>query len=1113
MIRGGDRTVLSASDLINYLGCRHSAFLDLHNIGKEPPEPDDGNAGLLAKKGDEHELRCLAAFRTEDKQVAIIDKRGTIDQRLVETRAAMQAGAEVIYQGALSDHGWLGFSDFLTRVPMQTRLGDFGYEVSDAKLSRSAKPKHVVQLCVYARLLERAQGSLPQRVTLLLGDGTKPDFAPADFLYYSDLARERLRAFVTAPPAASAPEPCAHCSVCRWRAKCEAEWETTDHLSLTANITRNQITKLRSAGIDSVRALSLAPGKIPNLQPETLAKLKQQARLQTFRRDTGQNRYEILPTQPGKGFARLPRPNPGDLFFDMEGDPLLDGGLEYLFGFALRDGGSIAYRSFWGHSRAQEKTAFEHAVDFITARLGQFPAAHIYHYAAYEENALKKLSVLHGTRENEIDNLLRNHKLVDLFRVVREGIRVSEPSYSIKNLEHFYLPPREGAIRGGGESVVIYEQWREWQEPKLLRDIENYNRTDCLSTLRLCDWLLTLRPADTEWYDPGREKPGDEAPEQRQEAEQRRQQMADALLRGAPEGERDFRELVSQLLEFHRREAKPQYWAMFHRQEMTDEELLEDAESIGCVEPDRSRRPEPVARSAIRHFTFPAQDYKLREGGTPLIASTRQPAGEIVALDDARRSVSLKISNANAPDYGARFSLIPGHPYDTRIIRAAVYRYAADVVACGHKFRAITSFLKREPPAVTGVTRGAPVISGETTTDAAVKAIAGLRDSCLLVQGPPGAGKTWTASHAIAALLKANKRVGISSNSHKAINKLLEGVVNCATEQKLRFRGVRKISDGDHAFDSEFIENTKSAQAASAAAYQLVAGTAWQFAREDMAPLDCLFIDEAGQVSLANVIASGTSARNLVLIGDQMQLAQPTQGVHPGRSGLSALEYALQDHATMPPPLGIFLGTSWRMHPDVCRFISDAFYESRLHAAADTKNQRLVLATDADPALKPTGLSFLEVAHRDCSQSCPQEAERLGVAYASLLKQSWIDRHGKQHRITKEDILVVSPYNMQVDLLCRTLPDGARIGTVDKFQGQEAAVVLISMATSSHEDLPRNIEFLYSRNRLNVAISRARCFAVIFASPRLLETPCNTIAQMQLVNALCHAWTYAREEK
>lgn len=1112
MIRDSDGVVLSASDLVNYLGCRHATFLDMRNLGKPPPETaPDPNAELIQKKGFEHEHNCLGKFKAADKQIEIIDPKGTLDQRLSQTRAAMQNGAEVIYQGVLASDGWLGISDFLTRVPGETRFGAYGYEVADAKLSRSARPKYLVQLCVYARLLQQEQGVLPGRVQLLLGDGSEPCFAPTDFLYYSDLAQQRIRSFVATPPAESSPEPCGHCAVCHWHEQCSAEWDAKDHLSLVANITRQQIAKLRAAGIDTLCALAGAPMRVRDMQPETLAKLKQQARLQNLKRKTGQNRCELLAPIPGKGFARLPKPDRGDLFFDMEGDPLIDGGLEYLFGFAFTQNQQQLYRAFWGHSRQEEKRAFEQAVDFITAQLARHPAAHIYHFAAYEEAALKRLSVLHGTREVQIDNLLRAHSLVDLYKVVREGIRVSEPGYSIKNLECFYMPPRDGDIAGGGESIVVYEQWRETQETKLLQDIEDYNRTDCVSTLKLRDWLLTLRPQSTPWFEPERELLGEEKQAERSAAEERLRQTTDALLRDAPEPEREYRELVSQLLEFHRREAKPQYWAMFHRQDLTDEELVEDPESIGCLTRDPKRRPVPDKDSLIHTFRFPAQDYKLREGSTPVIAADFRYAGKIVDIDEDQNRLQLRIGK-NQPEFPNRFSLIPGGPLDTRVIRDAIYRYANNVIAGGNRYPAVTGFLKKDFPRIAGVNPGAAVTTGEMTSDTSVAAICGLQDSYLLVQGPPGAGKTWLASHAIVELLKQKRRIGVSSNSHKAINKLLEEVVKLATKQKLSFRGVKKISETDHAFECGFIENVTEPQKASSGPYQLVAGTAWLFARPDMAPLDYLFIDEAGQVSLANVVACGTAARNLVLIGDQMQLAQPTQGVHPGRSGLSALEFALETHATMPPYLGVFLEQTRRMHPDVCRFISDAFYESRLHPAPENRRQTLVLQRNCDAALKPTGLGFVEVRHRDCSQSSELEAERLSAAYDSLLKQRWIDSARKKSGLTRNDILVVSPYNMQVDRLRQMLPDGARIGTVDKFQGQEAAVVLISMATSSHEDLPRNIEFLYSRNRLNVAISRARCLAVIFASPLLPETPCSTIEQMRLVNALCWAYAYAARD-
>ncbi|MGH8045124.1 MAG: DEAD/DEAH box helicase, partial [Stenotrophomonas sp.] len=268
-----------------------------------------------------------------------------------------------------------------------------------------------------------------------------------------------------------------------------------------------------------------------------------------------------------------------------------------------------------------------------------------------------------------------------------------------------------------------------------------------------------------------------------------------------------------------------------------------------------------------------------------------------------------------------------------------------------------------------------------------------------------------------------------------------------------------------------------------------------------------------GQVSLANVLAMGTSARNVVLVGYQMQLSQPIKGTHPGGSGRSALEHLLEGHATVPPDQGVFLPITRRMHPDLCRFVSDAVYEGRLEAEATTAVQRIEVDEALDPeALAPHGLRFVDVHHAGRTQRAPEEARRLVTSYRALLGSHWTDRHGVRHRIGTDDILVVSPYNMQVELLKRTLPEGARVGTVDKFQGQEAPVVLVSMATSSGDDLPRNIEFLYSRNRMNVAISRARCLAVVYANPRLLEIPCRTIAQMELVDGLCWAREFAVDQ-
>jgi uncharacterized protein len=262
---------------------------------------------------------------------------------------------------------------------------------------------------------------------------------------------------------------------------------------------------------------------------------------------------------------------------------------------------------------------------------------------------------------------------------------------------------------------------------------------------------------------------------------------------------------------------------------------------------------------------------------------------------------------------------------------------------------------------------------------------------------------------------------------------------------------------------------------------------------------DYLVIDEAGQVSLADAIAMSPCARNLVLLGDPQQLPHVTQGIHPGGAGASVLEHLLEDHATVPPDRGLFLDETWRMHEDVCLFISHLAYDRRLRSQADCSRQRI-----DSVGLSGTGLRYVPVEHRGNSQQSPEEVDVIAGEVRRLLETGiFTDRTGARRELTPADILVVAPYNMQVRELLTALPAGVEAGTVDKFQGREAPVVFFSMTTSSGEEIPRGLEFLFSRNRLNVAISRAKALAVLVCSPRLLETRCRTVEQMRLVNGLC----------
>lgn len=1112
----------SASDLVNYLECGHLTTLDLINLETPLPRAEDSDENkLIQAKGFAHEAEFLASLeKTHGRVINIAAIEGRIREKVEATNRAMREGHDIIFQATLQDGCFIGHADFLRKVNRPSLLGAWSYEVVDTKLARSTKAKFIIQLAYYSAMVAKIQGIEPASMHVVLGNKREATYRCADYTRYLNMVMQRFLARLANASHDTYPVPCEKCDQCKWKALCEERRLQDDHLSQVADIRRQQVKKLEDAGVSTLAGLATLPedARISKMAPETLSKLRHQARLQYQARQTGERQLDVLPQVDGelRGFARLPKPAAGDLFFDMEGNPLEDGGLEYLFGLYFFREGNPEFKAFWAHSRVEEKRAFEDFMDFVTGWLRSHPDAHVYHYAPYEQTALKRLMSLHGTREAEVDNLLRTQRLVDLYKVVRESIRVSEPRYSIKNIEHFYLEGRIGEVKNAGASIVYYERWKETGDPQLLKDIEDYNFDDVRSTYELRQWLLALRPANSAWFShlPSGK---DAVPEvgELTEAERRlipyREQLVDTLPadKRAWGPEQYVRELTYQLLDFHRRAAKPEWWAMFSRQELSEEELLDDAECLGGLTPDPDNPPVRERRSIRYSFLFPEQESKLKTGDAASIAQSAEPVRNLVVDDEARRVSFTRSADREA--LPSPLALGPGMPISSKALIEAVFRFGDSIVRGDHRYAALEAFLAQSLPSIRGHETGAPVVEAGCTLHSIINAISNLENSYIFVQGPPGAGKTYTGSHVIVALLKQGYKVGVSSNSHKAINNLLSGVEKVAKQEGFSFRGAKKSTDKkeDSYFDGELVEDVFDnkdivANLEGPGAYQLAAGTAWLFADAGMdQQLDYLFVDEAGQVALANLVAMGTSARNIVLLGDQMQLGQPIQGVHPGRSGESSLEYLLNGLATIPPERGIFLGTTWRMHPDVCRFISDAVYDGRLVAEPRNTTQSLLLDSEAHPALRPTGISYVPAEHDACAQRSEEEAQLVLDLVNSLLEQRYRDKKGREHPITLNDILVVAPYNMQVNLLRKTLPERARVGTVDKFQGQEAEVVIVSMATSSGDYLPRNIEFLYSKNRLNVAISRAKCLAVFIANPALMAIRCTTPEEMALVNTLC----------
>ena len=1104
-----NQILYSPSDLITFLGCRHASFLDIKALENGMNKAETGTTSqLLQKKGQEHEKAYLRHLKETGKDVVEIPKDRSLPDRIKLTRDAIRSGADIIYQAAFLASSWRGDADFLVKCNTPSAWGDFSYEVLDTKLARTAEPEHIMQLCVYTELLTALQGVRPVNMHLYLGNHEKHSFRVADFFYYYTRAKKRFENYLRRLPVDSSPEPCGHCTICSWRDNCKEQWKKEDHLSLVANIQRSQIDKLQKAGIYTVAGLAAtSPEKnIPDLNRNVFRRLQSQAVLQHHKAETGHDRIEILSFPPGKGFTRIPRPDEGDLFFDMEGDPLYPDGLEYLFGIYYLKNGTACFKPFWAHNHQEEKETFIRFMRFLADHLAKHPHAYIYHYNHYETTALKRLACRHAVCEEQLDNLLRRHKFVDLYLVVRESIRTSEPRYSIKNLETFYMDKRANAVATAVDSIVVYNRWRETEDDRLLQEIADYNEVDCHSTYLLRNWLLTLKPEDSPWFDDVSGDVQNEEPLRKDweiEYEQYQTRLGMKDDNPLPVNER-----LSHLLEFHNREAKPQWWNLFERQNKFDEELVDDIECLGCLQ--QTGTPEPDKKSLIYSYRFPSQEYKLKTGDQVIDVATAERAGTIAGIDEDNRIVRIRRS-ASREALPENLSIGPTGPIDSKIVRAAIYRYAGQVLDAPDARLAATELLAKNAPRIRGKKNGEELVTSANLQEDALAAIAGLENSYLVIQGPPGAGKTYTCSHIIVELIRQGKKIGITSNSHKAIHNLLESIERVATEKNMPFQGVKKASGGNKetVFDGKFIHSETGTENIDLDA-NLFAGTAWTFAHPYFSDqLDYLFIDEAGQVATANVVAMATSTKNIILVGDQMQLGQPVQGTHPGEAGLSVLEFLLGDHSTIPADRGIFLDRTYRMHPRICRFISDAFYDGRLHAEESTGKRHLNLE---NIDLPEEGIVVIHAEHNHCSQKSTEEGKIIKARYQALLGQTFTDRNGDIRRITEDDILVVTPYNVQVNYLRAILTENARVGTVDKFQGQEAPVVLVSMVTSSAEDLLRNIEFLYSKNRLNVAVSRAQCLAIVIINPKLLEISCSTVEQMKLVNTFCWLNEYAEQK-
>jgi predicted RecB family nuclease len=1126
--------MFSPTSIANFLACQHLIALNRAAAAGEIKRPffADPMLDFLIKLGDAHEQAYLDQLTEQGLRVVEIPTDAEIPtdvsrrEAAARTVDAIRGGADVIYQPTFLEDQWYGRADFLIRVEKQSELGSFSYEVVETKLARSTKARAIIQLCFYSDLLAAIQGVVPEHMHVVLGGGAKPE----KFLAHRYLAflRKVKRDFAAAQQTQSKtyPEPVEHCRICDWSTVCDAQWRNDDHLSLVANITRNQRQALVAYGTETVAGLARLPvplePKVEGIKDQAFANLHQQARLQVQGREERRNIYELLvPPEPEKGLCLLPAPSPGDIFLDFEGDQFtFEAGLEYLFGVLTiaKDNGELVYEPTWAMKPAEEKRAFENFINMVMERRRVYPDMHIYHYGAYEETAIKRMAGQHSTCVDEVDELLRGEVLVDMFRAVRQGLRASVESYSIKKLETFYeykrdvnLPEANLALQTF-QTVLAFGPGEENLDD-IKTAIEGYNRDDCVSALRLRDWLERLRTELAEQVGAPlpRPEPKEDAPsENLTEYLQRVRAIEERLTASLPEDNETWTEsqkataLLADLLEWHRREDKSKYWEYFNRCDYSDDEFITDRATLGGLV--YVGEVEKVKKSTIHRYRFPLQDTTIERALELRDPKTKKPTGDLHAIDYEALTIDLKRgpSLADAPHPTA---LVPYDIINAKAMRESLLQLGGWVADHGIEgdgsFAAGRELLQRQVPRLK---EGELAKFQHLPSLEAAKQIGLLLDRTVLpIQGPPGSGKTFTGAHMIMELLKKGKKVGVTAGSHKVISNLLKWTCKVAKEQAVDPKIVQRC-DGDDGYKHDFVKiaknNDKVEQALADNEAQIVAGTVWLWARPEMAgSVDVLFVDEAGQMSLANVLAASPAANSIVLLGDPQQLDQPQRGVHPEGAEASALSHLLNGHKTITPDRGLFLAESWRLLPDICKFTSDVFYENRLTSRPENANQRLNVAGP----LAGTGLRFVPVEHNANQSDSPEEVEKVAELVELLLGEdaTWVDKESKVQRITLDDVLIVAPYNAQVSRLLRKLRRGARVGTVDKFQGQEAPVVIYSMATSTPQDAPRGMEFLYSGNRLNVATSRAQCVTVLVANSALFDVQCKTPRQMELANAFC----------
>ena len=1107
------KNLYSPSMLKSYLSCKYTIFNEVNekklNLKKIELSKNDQ---LRLEKGNIHEKEYLKELKKKYKKVIDLkNSKLSKEEKVPKTIQAMKEGWEVIHGGYLKRDNWRGEFDFLIiNKDLKSKFGDYSYEVIDTKNSNKPKPDHIIQLGMYTYMLEETQGVLPKRFTIVLKDMVREDVQVNQVNEFFKTHRINYETFVKNGIDKTKPEKCSFCQICSWKEECEKIWIKEDNLNQIGGLTKIHLKKLLELKIDSASKLSKQDPKknIKGFKPEISYKLITQARLQKEYEKTQVPIYEPNPINliGVKGFNLLPEPSACDLYFDIESveDHIYPGGLEYLFGIYYVENDKEKFKALWAHNKDEEKQNVIKFFEFTKAHFEKYPSSKIYHYGSYETTALEKLTSLHKTKDVEYDHYMNLNKFVNLLNVNTQGIFISENSYSLKNIEKFYNFKRKGDVQKGDVSQEYYSEWVETQDQKYLDEIESYNKQDCISTIELHRWLLKIKPEETSWFTSKKEE---------MELRDREIKMIEYQnkVENSKIKNKRIKQLLSDIIGFYVRENKPSWTHFFKRRGKSDEELVEDPECVGNMK--LNSEPTPEKKSLIYSYKFENQDFKLRKNKKSVIANNhdieqKDFAGTILDIDYKTNEILLKRGTGSGilPE---TLSIGPEKPRLNEKLILNTYNYIDSVLDNENNNSALNDFLNKEIPNIKGVKRGEKLLKTNDFNKEIPNIISNLDNSYLYIQGPPGTGKTYQAANTILELLKKRKKIAVTGLSHKVIHNLLYEIEEMSTSPIKGYKA-GDPEDEETVFKGKYIETYKDDPRKSVFKQALLeetngfifAGTKFHLASSYYdQKIDYLFIDEAGQLSVADLICIGNIAKNIILIGDQNQLGQPIKGTHPNESGQSILDYLLEGKDTIPEDKGIFLNKTYRLNTKLNDFISSNFYEERL--ICDESNDQRLIKFDKKSRIKDSGIHFIEMNHSLNVQTSIEEFEVVRDLLKDMIGLEFDDK-GKTRKLTIDDFLIISPYNTQVNLLISKLEQSKfkspRVGTIDKFQGQQAPITIISMTSSDSDSLPRNKEWFFSRNRLNVAISRAQVASIILFNPKLLDNAPKNVDQIKLMN-------------